>query len=98
MGGVMGGAMRGPNGGAKGGGSDQEQINEIINIAKHIQVDISPQEAKDIAHQLFGESNTFRSGQIGSWKKHFSETDKIAFKKIAGQLLIDLGYEKDFNW
>lgn len=41
---------------------------------------------------------TFRKGQTGGWKKHFTSDQKKLFKKVAGQLLIDLGYEKDFNW
>ncbi|KKI93653.1 hypothetical protein WQ54_03335 [Bacillus sp. SA1-12] len=44
------------------------------------------------------ESGTFRSGKIGEWKKEFKEEHKTAFKKIAGDLLIQQGYEKDNNW
>lgn len=43
-------------------------------------------------------SGTFRKGKIGDWKIEFSEAHKEAFKKIAGDLLIQLGYEKDYNW
>lgn len=43
-------------------------------------------------------SGTFRKGQIGNWKDEFTETHKEAFKKIAGDLLINLGYEKNNNW
>jgi hypothetical protein len=32
------------------------------------------------------------------WEKEFSEEDKKTFKKIGGNLLIELGYEKDNNW
>jgi len=49
-------------------------------------------------NNLFGGSPTFRSGQIGAWRNNFKEAHKIAFKEVAGQLLIDLGYEKDFDW
>ena len=41
---------------------------------------------------------TFRKGKIGSWKEEFNEEHKEAFKRIAGDLLIQLGYEKDYNW
>lgn len=43
-------------------------------------------------------SHTFRSGQIQQWKTEFSRRNKDSFKQIAGQLLIELGYEKDLDW
>ena len=84
--------------GPDGGGSLESQLIEIINIANHIGISLSKEEAHAIASSLFGNSPTFRKGQIGDWKNHFTEEHKELFKKIAGQLLIDLGYESDFNW
>ncbi len=43
-------------------------------------------------------SPTFRSGKTGEWKKHFTEEHKKIFKGVAGDLLVNLGYEKDNNW
>lgn len=43
-------------------------------------------------------SGTFRKGSIGDWKEEFNEEHKNAFKEIAGELLIKLGYETDYNW
>jgi hypothetical protein len=43
-------------------------------------------------------SPTFRSGKTGEWEKHFTEEHKTTFKKVAGDLLIQLGYERDHNW
>jgi hypothetical protein len=43
-------------------------------------------------------SPTFRKGQSGGWREHFSEQNKLLFKEVAGDLLIRLGYEKDDNW
>lgn len=85
--------------GSKGGGSDELQLQEVVNIAHHLGISLPDKEAERIAHRLFGDRlGTFRKGQIGSWKKHFKEHHKEQFKKVAGQLLIDLGYEKDFSW
>ena len=39
-----------------------------------------------------------RSGKKAQWKTEFSPRMKELFKEQQGQLLIDLGYEKDFNW
>lgn len=43
-------------------------------------------------------SGTFRKGQPGNWREHFTEANKAFFKQQAGDLLIRLGYEKDYNW
>lgn len=43
-------------------------------------------------------SRTFRSGRTGGWRQYFSEEHKRLFKEIAGDLLVQLGYEKDNDW
>ena len=43
-------------------------------------------------------STTFRRGEPGNWRKHFSENNKRIFKELAGSLLLDLGYEQDAGW
>ncbi|MDC7724414.1 sulfotransferase domain-containing protein (plasmid) [Priestia aryabhattai] len=43
-------------------------------------------------------SLTFRSGKIGGWQDEFDEEVKDAFKEVAGDLLIKLKYEKDYEW
>jgi hypothetical protein len=43
-------------------------------------------------------SPTFRSGKTGEWKKYFTEAHKKVFKDVAGDLLLQLGYEKDNDW
>jgi len=43
-------------------------------------------------------SPTFRRGKIGGWREEFSPENISIFKKVAGDLLIHLGYEKNFDW
>jgi hypothetical protein len=43
-------------------------------------------------------SGTFRKGQPGNWKEHFTPANKTLFKETAGDLLVQLGYERDNNW
>lgn len=43
-------------------------------------------------------SPTFRSGKTGEWKKHFTPEHKRIFKQVAGDLLIQLGYETGLDW
>lgn len=85
--------------GSQGGGTKAAQLKEIRNIAHHLGLNVSHARLKEISDQVFENTAlTFREGQIGSWKKYFTDKHKDDFKKVAGQLLIDLGYEKDLNW
>ena len=43
-------------------------------------------------------SHTFRSGKTGGWRKHFSNEHKALFKEVAGDLLVQLGYEQSNDW
>lgn len=43
-------------------------------------------------------SGTFRKGEPGNWRQHFTEANKELFKDVAGDLLIRLGYEKSNDW
>ncbi|HSM84450.1 MAG TPA: sulfotransferase, partial [Nodosilinea sp.] len=47
------------------------------------------------------ESHTYvkgGKGSIGGWQKYFKDSHKQAFKRVAGDLLIDLGYETNLDW
>lgn len=39
-----------------------------------------------------------QKGQAGNWKTFFSQRDRATFKEIAGDLLVEWGYEQDLNW
>lgn len=43
-------------------------------------------------------SGTFRRGQPGNWREHFTEANKALFKEKAGDLLVMLGYEQGNDW
>jgi len=45
-----------------------------------------------------GKSHTFRSGKTGGWREHFTEEHKKLFTDVAGDLLVNLGYEKSNAW
>lgn len=45
-----------------------------------------------------GKSGTFRKGQPGNWKEHFTQKNIEHFKEITGDLVVRLGYEKDMEW
>jgi len=50
---------------------------------------------KSIAPQ---KSGTFRKGVPGNWREYFKDSHKMLFNQVAGDLLIQLGYEKDQSW
>lgn len=48
-----------------------------------------------------GEENArsfMRKGVIGDWKNYFTSEAKFLFDQVAGESLINLGYERDHSW
>jgi hypothetical protein len=43
-------------------------------------------------------SHTFRAGKTGGWREYFTDAHKKLFKDVAGDLLVQLGYEENNNW
>lgn len=43
-------------------------------------------------------SHTFRKGSGGAWREAFTPACKDAFKDVAGDLLVRLGYERSDDW
>jgi hypothetical protein len=43
-------------------------------------------------------SHTFRRSGTGGWQEVFSERHRTLMRRVAGDLLIDLGYEQDLDW
>jgi hypothetical protein len=39
-----------------------------------------------------------RKGVAGGWGEIFTDRDRRVYKEVAGQMLIKLGYEKDYDW
>ena len=62
---------------------EKERREAIAILARHIDPRRSP---------------TFRAGRVGGWKSQFTPELTRLFKDIAGDLLIDLGYETDYDW
>jgi len=80
----------------------EEYIKNIINFYKehssnnNFNTDLIVKKA--IKNSEPKKSHTYRTGKSEGWKKIFTEEHKKVFKDIAGDLLIELGYEKDLNW
>lgn len=91
--------------GPKGGGNKVSQINEVSKIASAYGKDLSRSQIIRICDRLFGIddlvgkwNNTFRSGQIGSWKNHFEESHKELFKINYNDFLFYFGYIDTPDW
>jgi sulfotransferase 6B1 len=84
--------------GHQGGGSDQAQLRELHAIAQHIGLYLTPGLTQYFRRNLYGNTITFREGKIGSWKRYFTAEHKRLFKEQAGNLLVELGYERNTSW
>jgi len=40
----------------------------------------------------------WRKGVVGDWRTYFTEETKERFKAMAGELLVELGYERGTGW
>jgi len=85
--------------GNKGGGSDEKQLQAMCNIASHLHIAVNREDLRQIQNQLYDQtSSTFRTGKIGSWRQEFTKEQKDLFKRVAGDLLIELNYEINHDW
>ena len=80
----------------------REALGQVFDhVTKRIPtLPIKREKAIDLLEESINPKNspTFRSGKTGEWKKYFNDEHKRVFKEVAGELLIELGYEKDLDW
>lgn len=69
-------------------------------ITKGFRLDMPKEKAVEILVNTLNpqRSPTFRQGKSGGWRKHFTPEITKLFKDVAGDMLIQLGYEKDLDW
>ena len=85
--------------GEGGGGNNNTQKNTIDDLYSYLGITLSPELLDFISKNCrSAKSQTFRKGTINNWKQHFNEDIKTDFKNKAGDLLIQMGYEKDLFW
>lgn len=85
--------------GPKGGGDRESQHDTVRTIADHLGVEIDDATTRRIAENTFStSSDTFRKGLIGDWVNHFGREHATAFQEVAGDALVELGYEEDGDW
>jgi hypothetical protein len=69
----------------------QEEIQATLTSNSFENLSGKPKGLEDI-------QNHYRKGVSGDWKNHFTDTHKQLFKENWGELLFQLGYERDTNW
>lgn len=85
--------------GPNGGGDPDVQRTQIEAIARHLGHSPTEEHIDRLARKTWSENSpTFRKGAIGDWRNHFTDEHKAAFKEVAGDHLIALGYEPDLDW
>lgn len=90
--------------GKRGGGCEETRFKTIKKIVNYLDIELSWKHietnfASDIMNPQ--ESHTFRKGgkgKIGGWKSVFKPEHTTAFKQVAGDLLIKLGYAQNLDW
>lgn len=80
----------------------QAALNRILDhmAARGFEPQPPRQQAIDALNSAIstGTSGTFRRGQPGEWRDHFTPENKRIFKEVTGDLLQRLGYEKAASW
>lgn len=75
-----------------GADASQETVNECIEANRFEKWAEGRKKGQE-------ESSAFyRKGVAGDWRNVFTEKDRTVFKEVAGEALIELGYEKDSDW
>ncbi len=67
------------------------------NVLNYYKVNSSNRSEEKIPQNIRAREPIYKSA-YGRWKNEFTEQDTILFKEIAGDLLIELGYESNNDW
>ena len=80
----------------------QETIGQIFDhaVANGFQPSMERDKAIHVLQTAINpkQSPTYRSGVPGKWRSSFTAEHKEIFKEVAGDLLIQLGYEENNDW
>ena len=90
--------------GPEGKGDFELQCQEVIKIASVYNISLTSSLVQKIARSLFGTApqsrwnNTFKKGQIGSWKDVYTSNQISTFKERFNNYLYHFGYIENENW
>ena len=78
-----------------------ETIYQLISFYTRqtgIELDVEEVLSRALDNISPAKSHTFRLGKVGEWRYLLTEKQKEQIKNVAGDLLIELGYETSLNW
>jgi hypothetical protein len=75
-----------------GAGAGEEAVRRCVELASFEKVSGGRQPGEEDPASLV------RKGVSGDWREAFGGQDRRVFKEEAGDLLVELGYEKDHGW
>lgn len=85
--------------GSHGGtATDADALLQMRAIASALRLDLSDEYLSTVYRKSFGTGWSFFSGTVGSWKRYFNDEHKALVKQEIGDLLIQLDYEKNYEW
>jgi hypothetical protein len=85
--------------GHMGGGEKTAQLDTLRAIYTAIGLDMPDEWLAELCENIFSSASpTFRKGTVSQWKKHFDEDIKEHFKRSAGDVLVQYGYEESDEW
>ena len=87
--------LMGSHGGAA---TDADALIELRKIAYALRLDLPDSYLVNVYKKHFGSGYSFFKGKTSSWKNYFNSEHVAATKEVIGDLLVELGYEKDLNW
>lgn len=79
--------------------SNREYV--IAALSEHLGLLVDAKElAQDTSFGAMRKSapQHLREGKVGNWRLHFTDEHKQIFKRVAGEVLVQLGYEATNDW
>ena len=85
--------------GQAGGGGAGPQRAALAAVARALDAPLDEDGLAAVARGVFDPASpTFRKGEIGGWRARYAPEHVRAFKDVAGELLVELGYERGLDW
>lgn len=94
--------------------SFEEMKENALSVSKtvlaHLGIPVPDDVVEDMVHRSSfkfvtgrkagqeNKSGFYRKGVRGDWLNHFSDDEKREFSELAGEILVDLGYEESPDW
>lgn len=76
----------------------RQQLYEFLDLDPSLAKPLSQETGTTPGFNRDDPNDFRRKGEVGDWKNYFTDESRAWFNEVAGQSLINAGYEKDLNW